>query len=263
MKFLDKLECKFGKYYIKNLMAYIIGLNAIVYIMMYTSMGQGTVNNLVLVPDLVLKGEVWRLITFIFVPPSSSIIFIAFVLYLYYLAGTTLENYWGGFKFNVYYLIGILSTILISFITDTPATSAYINLSLFLAFARIAPEFPMLIFFIIPAKAKHLAVLNWIFIIYNLIFAGSLGERLLVLAPVINYLIFFGKDILTRSVSSTKNYQRQREFDKKIKPTEYRHKCVVCGVTEIEDPNMEFRYCSKCSGNKCYCINHIKNHKHT
>lgn len=263
MKFLDKLERKFGKYYIHNLMAYIIGLNAIIYIMMYTPIGQGTVLNLVLVPDLVLKGEVWRLITFIFIPPMANAFFIAFVLYLYYLAGTTLENYLGGFKFNIYYLIGILSTIIISFITDTPATAAYINLSLFLAFAKIAPEFPMRIFFIIPAKAKHLAVLNWIIIIYNLIFASSFGERLLVLAPVINYLIFFGKDALNRSVIATKNYQRQKEFDRKMKAPEYRHKCIVCGVTELEDPNMEFRYCSKCSGNKCYCINHIKNHKHS
>lgn len=262
MKLWDILERKFGKFYIKNLMMYIILFNALIYIMMYTSDGKGSVLNLVLVPDLVLKGEIWRLITFIFIPPMASPLFIVFTLYFYYLAGSSLERELGGFKFNIYYLIGVLSTIIISFLTKTPATAAYINLSLFLAFAKVDPNFQLLFLFIIPVKVKHLAMLNWVLIIWNLITANSMGGKLLVLAPIINYLIFFGKDIVKGTVSTSKNHYRKKSFESKMKIPTFRHKCEVCGITEVDDPNMEFRYCSKCSGNKCYCINHIKNHEH-
>lgn len=262
MNIWDKLERKFGKFYIPNLITYVILFNALIYIMMYTSFGKGSIANLVLVPDLVLKGEVWRLLTFIFIPPMTSPLFIVFALYFYYIAGSSLERELGGFKFNVYYFLGVLSTIVISFLTDTPATAAYINLSLFLAFAKIDPNFEVLFLFIIPVKVKHLAMLNWVIIIWNLLTVNSLGGKLLVLAPVINYLLFFGKNILTRTVSTSKNHYRKKSFENKMKKSAYRHKCEVCGITDSEDTNMEFRYCSKCSGNKCYCINHIKNHEH-
>ncbi|XZK28451.1 rhomboid family intramembrane serine protease [Clostridium perfringens] len=262
MNIWNKLERKFGKFYIRNLITYIISFNAIIYIMMYTSIGKGSILNLVLVPELVLKGEIWRLLTFIFIPPMTSPLFIVFALYFYYIAGISLERELGGFKFNIYYLIGVLSTIIISFLTDTPATAAYINLSLFLAFAKIAPDFELLFLFIIPVKVKYLAMLNWGLIIWNLITVNSIGGKLLVLAPVINYLIFFGKDILKGTVSTSKNYYRKKSFENKVKKSDYRHRCAVCGITDLDDPNMEFRYCSKCSGNKCYCMNHIKNHEH-
>lgn len=262
MKLWDSLERKIGNFYIRNLMMYIIFFNALIYVMMYTPLGRGSILNLVLVPDLVLKGEIWRLITFIFIPPMASPIFIAFTLYFYYIAGNSLERELGGFKFNIYYLIGVLSTIIISFLTNTPATAAYINLSLFLAFAKVDPNHEVLFLFIIPVKVKYLAALNWILIIWNLITVNSIGGKLLVLAPIINYLIFFGKDIVKGTVSTSKNHYRKKNFESKMKAPDFRHRCEVCGITEVDDPNMEFRYCSKCFGNKCYCKNHIKNHEH-
>ena len=104
-------------------------------------------------------------------------------------------------------------------------------------------------------------MLNWGVIIWNLITVNSIGGKLLVL-PVINYLIFFGKDVLKRTVSTSKNYYRKKSFENKVKKSDHRHRCEACGITDLDDPNMEFRYCSKCSGNKCYCMNHIKNHEH-
>ncbi|GAB6167874.1 hypothetical protein JCM1393_03340 [Clostridium carnis] len=262
MNWLNKLERKFGNICIKNLMLYIVLLNAFVFFLTYASNNYDFLNKLILNPQLVMKGEVWRLITFLFIPMSGSIFWLIFGLYFYYLAGNGLEHEWGSFKFNIYYLVGMLSTILVSFITDMPATGAYINLSLFLAFAKIYPDFELLLFFIIPIKVKYLAIFNWIFIIYNFLTAGSIGGMLLVLAPVFNYLIFFGKSNFKDGTNSAKNYRRKQKYNAQISKKETIHKCVVCGITEKDDPNMEFRYCSKCSGKQCYCIEHIKNHEH-
>ncbi|MPQ44668.1 rhomboid family intramembrane serine protease [Clostridium tarantellae] len=263
MNFLDKLQRKFGKFYIKNLMLYIVLITAFVYFLLYTADPNG-IFNLMLIPQKVLKGEIWRLITFVFIPPFGvSIIGLLFSLYFDYLAGSGLEQEWGGFKFNIYYFTGILATIVISFLTGVPATGAYVNLSLFLAFAMIYPNFQVLFLFVIPIKIKYLAMINWVLIAYGFITAPSIGAKLLYLAPVINFLLFFGKDIIKSTKHKGKNYARKQKYNAKVIPINGpRHKCTVCGITELDDPNMEFRYCSKCKGKQCYCINHIKNHKH-
>lgn len=262
MNWLNKIERKIGKFYIRNLMLIIIFGTALVYALTLLS-GKGTlINNIILDPSRVKEGEIWRLVTFIFVPTSSSIISFMFSMYFYYLAGTGLENEWGEFKFNVYYLIGMLATIALSMITGGVAVGTYINLSLFLAFARIYPNFEVLLFYILPIKVKYLAIFNWIIIGYNFLFANSFASRILVLVPIINFFIFFGKDIFTGTKSGAINYRRQQKFKSQVREREILHRCEVCGITEKDDPKMEFRYCSKCSGKKCYCINHIRNHEH-
>ncbi|WP_294187967.1 rhomboid family intramembrane serine protease [uncultured Clostridium sp.] len=260
MDWLNKIERKIGNFYIRNLMLIIICGQILVFALSY--MGKDIANILILNRNAVLNGEVWRLVTFIFVPSSYSIISFIFSVYFYYLAGTGLEHEWGEFKFNFYYFIGMLATIIVSMITGASATGTLINLSLFLAFAKVYPNFQVLLFFIIPIKVKYIAILNWVIIVYNFLLSGSVGGKILTLVPLINFFLFFGKEILTGTTTSAVNYRRQQKFRAQIKEKEVIHKCVVCGITEKEDPKMDFRYCSKCSGKKCYCENHIRNHEH-
>lgn len=266
MKWLDKLDRKFGRYYIHNLMAIITAGSAAVYLIS-EFMQINIVSWISLNPYLVMQGQVWRLITFIFVPPSASMIFIVFVLYFYYMAGSALEYNWGSFKFNIYYLIGMISTIIICFATGSVAGGSIISLSLFLAYAKLYPEAEMLIFFVIPVKIKYLGYLTWAIIVLGIVqsaLALSIGGVLLNLVPVINYLIFFGKSNYRSSKMRTGSVIRMSDYKRSIKSVqkEYTHKCTVCGITDINDPDMTFRYCSKCHGKYAYCEKHIRDHEH-
>lgn len=262
MNWLNKLERKIGKFYIRNLMLIIISGTIMVYGFTMLSGDFTLANSISLVPLKVMQGEVWRLVTFIFVPSSYNAISFIFSIYFYYLAGTGLESEWGEFKFNFYYFIGMIATIAVSMLTGSEATGALINLSLFLAFARIYPDFQVLLFFIIPLKIKYLAIFNWVIIGINFLSAASIAGKILTLVPLLNFFLFFGKDIFTGTRSGAVNYRRHQKFKTQVKEREILHKCEVCGITEKDDPKMEFRYCSKCSGKKCYCINHIRDHEH-
>ena len=145
MKFLDRLERKFGKYAISGLMTYIVIGNAAVFILNYLMPSLNIISKLALIPALVYKGQIWRLITFIFIPPNFSIIFIFFSLYFYYILGSGLEELWGSFKLNVYYLVGMVGTIIAALITGY-SDATHLNLSLFLAFAYLFPNFEILLF---------------------------------------------------------------------------------------------------------------------
>ncbi len=209
MNNLNKLERKYGRYKITNLMQFIVLGNALIYLLMNVDPSGRLVYSLGLHPALVLQGQVWRLITFIFVPPAASILWIFFILYFYYMVGTGLEQEWGSFKFNVYYLAGMLGTILAAFLTGSYATAFYLNLSLFLAFAHIYPEFQILLFLVIPIKVKYLAWLNWGIIGYTLLF-GLMGAKVLALVPVANYFIFFGNDII-KDIKRRRQVQQNRK----------------------------------------------------
>ncbi|QAA30787.1 rhomboid family intramembrane serine protease [Clostridium manihotivorum] len=265
MKWLDKLERKFGRYAIKNLMFYIVVANLIVYLMEYLFRTSMLTYKLMFIPSLILKGEVWRVITFIFIPPNSSPIFIIFVLYFYYMIGSTLESEWGAFRFNFYYLLGIVGTIIAGFITGGAVTGTYLTLSLFLAFAYTYPDYQILLFFVIPIKIKYLAWLDAAFLAISFI-QGDIADKLSIVAALINFFVFFGKDMLYRGKNTGYAYNNKKNIKKKTKNKNiklvWRHKCEVCGITDNDDPNMEFRYCSGCQGNHEYCINHLRNHEH-
>ncbi len=209
MKWMNKLERKYRKYAVSNLIFYIIALNAMVFILSLVSPGSPVVDLLVLYPDRVLQGEIWRLLTYIFIPPTDSPIWIIFVLYLYYLVGTGLEQAWGAFRFNLYYVLGMAGTTLAAFITGAGYTGAYLNLSLFLAFAHLYPDFELLIFFILPVKIKYLAWLNWALIGFTVIFT-ALPYKIAAVAAVVNYFIFFGRDIY-RGIKLRRQVQRNRQ----------------------------------------------------
>lgn len=194
MKWIDRLNRKFGRYAITDLIKYIVFLNAVVYVLMLIP-GSNLHSRLVLVPELVLRGEIWRLISYIFIPPASSPIFILFTLYFYYMVGTNLEAVWGSFRFNLYYFIGMLGTTIAIFITGGVATPTYINLSLFLAFAYLYPDHQLLLFFILPIKMKYLAYLNWAIIGYSVL-TQPIPYKVAAVVSVINFFLFFGPDML-------------------------------------------------------------------
>lgn len=259
LNWLNKLERKFGRYAIRDLMKYIVFINGAVFLLIM--LNPSIINLLLFSPSAVMRGEIWRVITFIFIPPSMSVFWVLFALYFYYMIGMALENEWGSFRFNMYYLLGMLGTILAGFITGGVVTPTYVNLSLFLAFAYIYPNYEILLFFILPIKIKYLAYINWIVIAVEVI-TRPVSLKAAAIMSVINFFIFFGRDIFTGAKGRQKAYNSKRKFKSQISSVPLIHRCTVCGISDKDDPNMEFRYCSKCEGTKCYCMNHIKNHEH-
>ena len=261
MGILDKLERKFGHLAIKGLMGYIVGLNVLVYLLML-SYPTGIVQwKLMMDPDLVLRGEVWRLVTYVFIPPEASPIWIIFILYFYYMIGAGLEQEWGSFKFNVYYLLGMAGTSIVAFLLGVSSTPIYLNLSLFLAFARIFPDYEILLFFVLPVKVKYLAWLDWFFIAYTVVFQ-SVELKLAAVISIINFFMFFGRDIVGRTKTSRQVHYNRKRFNTGLPKDFTIHKCTICGITEKDDPKMDFRYCGTCEGDYEYCMNHLKAHEH-
>ena len=259
LRFLDKLQRKYGRYAIRGLMKYIVAITAGVFFISYILPSSNIKDNLVLYPPLVLSGQVWRLITFIFIPEGNSL-WIIISLYFYYLIGNSLESEWGSFKFNIYYLVGILGTILATFITGGLGVPTYLNMSLFFAFAYIYPNFEVLIFFILPVKMKYLGILSGVFLAISFI-TGSFTTKLAIIAALLNFILFFGKDIYTSLMyKSKKTHKKYKNNVIEMKRTI--HRCTICGKTEKTDPYMDFRYCSKCDGEHEYCMDHLNNHEH-
>lgn len=243
-------------------MHYIIGLNIFVYIIGLLDGMASVESKLALIPELVLKGEVWRLFTYIFIPPFTSVFWIVFTLYFYYMIGNSLEHEWGSFRFNLYYLIGILCTTIAAFVTGGPTTATYLNLSLVLAFAKVYPNYQILIYFVLPVKVKYLAWLDLALIAFTVLSPNPLAIKVAAVVSVANYFVFFGKDIITSIRSGRKAYHNHRTFNEKIPRDFTMHKCAVCGKTERDDRTLEFRYCTNCEGNHEYCMEHLETHQH-
>ena len=235
--------------------------------------------------SLILKGQVWRLFTYVLVPQSSGI-WLVLLLVCYYSIGRMVESVWGTLKFNLFYLSGVILMDLGGLIFGTYVSAYYLNLSLFLALATMFPDNRVMLMYIIPVKMKYL---SWAYLLIAVgdIISGDLSP----LFAIANYFLFFGKDVLnvlpgadrvgSRSMNfhfgrkkSTRQqrpnpnwadgYQRttQQTHKKVVDAPAYRHKCTVCGKTDVSHPNLEFRYCSKCSGYYCYCQDHINSHTH-
>lgn len=261
MSWLDKLERKYGKYAIGGLMTYVVGLSAAVFIIDLLFPGVNFIRKIELIPALVIKGEVWRLITYVFIPPATRPIFIVFVLYFYYTIGLSLEQEWGSFRLNVYYLLGMIGTTVAAVLTGG-GTSLFLNLSLFLAFARIYPDYEILVFYILPVKVKYLAWLQWLFILLTVITAPSIKLKISAIVSVINFFIFFGKDFIVLVKNRRKVHKNRKRFKDDRPKVITIHRCAVCGRTERDNPDLEFRYCIDCNGDYEYCMEHLKNHEH-
>jgi len=258
MSLLDKLERRFRRFAIPQLTLYIV----VGQVMFFISVSTGAVDieQMLLIPGMVLQGEVWRLITFVLIPPVMEPIFVIFAWYLFYLMGTALENEWGVFRYNIYLLIAYLTTIAMSFFTPgLAATNAFIGGSVFLAFAFLYPDFVLYLFFILPIRIKWLALVTWIGYFLSFVFGGWSG-RLLVLASILNFLLFFGKDIIRKAKYGRRHMVRQaQEYSRRDEPL---HRCVICGATEKTNRELEFRYCGQCKPVACYCMEHLTDHEH-
>jgi hypothetical protein len=257
MPLLNNLERKFRRFAVPNVTLYLI-LGQVLFFVFHLS-GRFILERVVLIPELVFAGQWWRLITFLFIPPLTNPIFAFFAWYLFYLMGSALEGHWGAFRYNLFLLVGYIVTVAVSFLFPySAATNIFIGGSVFLAFAYLYPDFQLYIFFIIPVKIKWLALLTWIGYAYEVL-VGSWSMRLLVLASISNFLLFFGKDIYWRMKTGNRKMVFQaRQYSSGREPF---HKCAVCGKTDLSNPQMEFRYCSDCGG-LGYCKDHIFNHEH-
>jgi hypothetical protein len=252
------MQRRWGGWAVPNPTVAILGMQVIAFI--FYQMEPEFIERLVLVGQKVYAGEVWRLLTFMAVPPTTNLIFAFFAWYLFFLMGTALEQTWGNFRYNLYLLVGILSTIGVALVLPTmPVTNAFVLGSVFLAFAYLFPDFVLSLFFILPVKIKWLALLTWVGYAFTAV-VGSWTERLLVAASVGNFLLFFGPSLLRQGRASQRRMVQQAgRAVHKDKPF---HRCEVCGITDKSNPEMDFRYCSKCSGQHGYCTQHIFNHEH-
>ena len=285
------LRRKLEKYAIPNLTLYLIICYGIGYLMQY--LVPAGYQYLMLDPFLVLKGQVWRLVTWILIPPdSSNIFFVLITLYLYYSLGGLLERIWGTYKYNVYLFSGLLFTILGAFVLcgysvlmgaqPTMYTGLYllnngsavyfgqfstyyINMSIFLACAASIPDVQVLLMFIFPIKVKWLGIVYGIILLVNCI-QGGIATWIVVIFSLLNFLVFFlrSKGKMHLSVGQIK---RQQEFHQKMRSAGQtkgitRHKCAICGRTELDGDDLEFRFCSKCNGNYEYCQYHLFTHAH-
>lgn len=193
MNILNKLERKFGRYYISNLMLYIVIGTGIVFAFQYLAADIPLLSFLSFNRSAIMHGQIWRVLSFIFIPENGNPISMMFWLYLYWLIGSSLEDYWGGFNFNVYYFSGVIFAAIGGFIAGY-ATVHYLNLTLFLAMAVINPNMQLLLFFFIPVKMKWLAWVDAAFLIYNLIFTPFMSHRIVIVFSILNFLLFFGGD---------------------------------------------------------------------
>ncbi len=286
MNWLNNLERKFGRYAIKGLMKYIIILQVIGIVLIYIDSGAYT-TYFMLDGASILRGEVWKIVTFLTYPPSTSPIWVIFAFYFYYMIGESIERVWGAFRFNLYMITGVLFHVIgavLSFLITglpIPMGTVYLYMSLFFAYAMINPDMQLLFMFIIPIKMKYLAIANGFFFALNIVrgFIPTndaltqlvmLSNSISALVAILNFLIFFFWIQKGKRSLYAKQAVRKKKFQAEVKKsrpeTHYengaKHKCSVCGRTELDDPTLEFRYCSKCGGNREYCNDHLFTHEH-
>lgn len=213
----------------------------------------------------VLGGEVWRLITFLFVPPSAGTfsLFVIFYFWIFYMIGNSVEQMWGSVRYTAYLLIGVLLTIVASIFNPMLLVDGlFLEATVFLAFAVFNPNHEFLIFFVLPVKVKYLAALQAGFYVIGIV--GSAGfSRLIPLAAMANFILFFAPKLLEAFRTSRRKIKSSTRATKTaIQNEKPRHICALCGIDSRTHPKMQFRYCSKCEGEKAYCEAHLQDHQH-
>ncbi len=329
-KILNKLERKVGAYAVPQLTKYMILSYIIGYIIYFLAMAKVPLINLIyLDPELILHGQIWRLFTWVLMPPSAPNIFTIIMLLFYYQIGSALEQTWGDFKYNLYIFSGLFFMLVGAFllyafghnVNGMWFTTYYVNMSIFLAFAACYPNMEIMLYFIIPLKIKYLAVIDVLFLLYQTLIS-SWSERVAILVSLLNFVIFFFTSRNYKSISP-KEYARKKAFKKAFERGPYyrgnqqrkqggagygsqgsaagnatgsasgstagsstgsaygrggsaagrrfagsaggpitKHRCAICGRTELDGDLLEFRFCSKCAGNYEYCQDHLFTHEH-
>lgn len=274
MNFINNLERKFHGRGIRNLTMYIIICYAVGYLLIMTN--QQLLLYLTLEPALILRGQIWRLFTWVLIPPGKLGLFTIIMLLFYYQLGTTLERTWGEFRYTLYIISGLIFTVIGAFIlyfiwggaVGGYFSTYYISMSIFLAFAASYPDMQVMLYFIFPIKIKWMAYLDVAFLVYEAVTAVRAGRWSIVVAIVVSLLNFIMFFFATKNMTRyrPKEVKRRRDFQKAVSKSQAqrisKHKCAVCGQTEDDNPDLEFRFCSKCNGNYEYCQNHLFTHKH-
>jgi len=275
---IDRFCQKHRGFGIQRLMLYVVVISVGVLVALIASNG-GFFNLLAFDPYMIMRGQIWRLVTWIFRPVNPNILWAAVALYFYYFVGSTLEREWGAGKFTIFYVFGILLNAVYGFIMwfalriPIDLSPTFLNFSMLFAFATLYPDFTIRLFFIIPLKVKWLALFNGVFFIVSMIqgiWDGNLFLALLPVVAVLNYFLMCGYDLISlirpikmRNSPQVVNFKKAaKQVKRDLADKPYRHKCAVCGKTDTEYPDLEFRYCSRCNGYHCFCIDHINNHIH-
>lgn len=279
-RFLNKMERKFGRYALPNLTIMIIGTYILGYVLQFTA--GNVLAYLLLDPAQILHGQVWRLLSWILIPPGSFEPLVIITLWFYYSVGMALERAWGSFRYNVYIFSGLFFTVLGAFVLyavnflvyggvaaelnsavySVAFSTYYISLSIMLAFAITYPNMQVLLMFIIPIKIKWLGILYVAYVAYDMV-KFDWGYRIVIISSLLNALIYF---LATRNLSRVRpsEVRRRQTYRRQARRVAgvTKHKCAICGRTEVDSPDLEFRFCSKCEGNYEYCQEHLFTHEH-
>lgn len=260
-KLLSKLERALGHKGIPDLPLYIVAGQVLMFL--FAQSRSDAIEWTNLSRDHVLHGEIWRLITFLFIPPRINLLFAMLAWYVFYSINKSLEMQWGTCRLTIYLGIGYIATIVGIFVGGAPIVdNSFFLASTFLAFATLYPDVEFLLLYIIPVKVRYLGIFTGAMYLVAC-FSGGLSSSITIISGVINYLLFFGSDLYlwtkraTRRISSPKTIPSPHRATRTIA----HHTCSTCGANDADNPNLEFRYCSKCVGNPCFCSEHLKEHK--
>ena len=284
MDFMTKLERKFGKFAIPNLTVILISGFILGYLIEIFS--PEALELIALNPEKIMQGQIYRLITWVVMPPESISVFIVIMLFFYYSIGRSLEQTWGDFRYTIYIISGILFTDIGMLVTyfimkamgqadllniyysygAYGASTYYLCMSMFLAYAFMFPDRQVLLYFIIPIKVKWMGYLDIAYLLVTVIQYGLIGYytgMITVVMSVFNFVVFYFV-LKGKSRMSKEHRKRNKRYRQEVRQTQIltRHKCAICGQTEEDNPNLEFRYCSRCKGNYEYCQNHLFTHEH-
>ena len=257
-------------------MRYIVIANALIYVVSLFDRSGMLLNTLAMDPAAVLHGQIWRLVTYVLIPTNGGFWLIISLMFYYWL-GEALERLWGSTRFTVYYVSGMLLTALAAILArfidgiSIPLYGAsYVNTALFMAYALTYPDAMVRIYFILPVKMKWLAILEAALFAIQVVryaAAGLWGMALLPIVALLNLFVFFSPALYHKADQIRAHNRKEAvQFRKAVREQQrqkgYNHKCEVCGRTDTEYPDLQFRYCSKCSGYHCFCEEHIFNHTH-
>jgi len=210
MSWLDRLERAFGRWTIPQFPLFIVVATGVIYLLSQANPEFGY--RLLLDPEEIRAGQPWRLITFLFVPPSMSPLWLLLWLYLIYQYATALEQEWGEFKFLLFYGLGAAATVITSlFIIHEPLGNMALYTTLILAFAALFPDFELLLFFILPIKVKYLGWFLWLITAWAF-FTGDWGTRAGILASLFNFALFFGSDMIGWIRLKVEVYKNRKRF---------------------------------------------------
>jgi membrane associated rhomboid family serine protease len=252
MRLLDKLERRLGFIAIPGLIRAIVALNVLVFILVYFN--KGFDSYLALDIPRIRAGEVWRLVTYIFVPQMSHPLLVLIALWFLWFIGDGLERAWGPFRLTLYFLVGMIGTTVAALLSSSQFSNQMLFTTLFFAFAHFYPEEVIYVFFILPLKIKWIAWAYAAFLLLAFV-TQSNSYRMALIAALSNYLIFFGPEVIQQVRHRKEVAGRRKRFEIQSRGDEEPlHKCATCGATELSDPNLEFRVAS--NGEE-YCLPHL------